>query len=231
MSDTKPSSIEAQRAAMALGLACALFLSTGCKAVSPSNVAVGPGYSASNIHKEHRKLAADIRRVAVLPSTCDTTDANLGAGRETIETLLREELGKTKKFEVVTVSPEQLRQWTGRKTWAAEDVLPTTLLKTLREKLDCDVVLFSRVTQFRAYPPLAVGLSLKLIVASDAEQLWALDEVFDAGDPSVAVSARRFQQARDPMPAALADSRGILVSPSGFGRYAASAAFETLPSR
>ena len=207
------------------------FLLQGCRHASSSRVVLSPGYSASNVHTSHRKLASDIRRVAVLPSTCDTSDANLQAGREILETLLREELGKTKLFEVITVSPEQLKEWTGRKSWAAEDVLPTTLLPTLREKLDCDVVLFSRVTQFRAYPPLAVGLSLKLVVASDAEQLWALDEVFDPGEPSVAVGARRFQQARDPMPATLADSRGILVSPSGFGRYAANTAFGTLPSR
>ena len=213
------------------GVLAGAFLLQGCRHTNSSRVVLSPGYSASNVHEAHRKLAADIRRVAVLPSTCDTTDANLQSGREILETILREELGKTKKFEVIIVSPEQLKEWTGRKSWAAEDVLPTTLLPTLREKLDCDVVLFSRVTQFRAYPPLAVGLSLKLVVASDAEQLWALDEVFDAGEPSVAVGARRFQQARDPMPAALADSRGILVSPSGFVRYAANTAFGTLPSR
>ncbi len=212
-------------------LAFACLASGGCRSFHPADTAIGPGHWVSNVHQANRKLAKDIRRVAVLPVTCDRSDADMEAGRETLDALIREELGKTRKFQVVTVLPEDLLAWTGRKSWTAEEVLPRTVLPVLREKLGCDAVLFSRVTQFRPYPPLAVGLDLKLVVAGDAEQIWVLDEVFDAGDPSVAVSARRFHQDRDPMPAALADSRTVLVSPTEFGRYAANAAFETLPAR
>ena len=91
--------------------------------------------------------------------------------------------------------------------------------------------MLSRLTQFRAYSPLAVGLNLKLIVTTDSEQIWVVDEVFDATEPSFVYSARRFQLDHDPLAVALADSRSILASPTGFGRYAAQATFATLPSR
>jgi len=203
----------------------------GCRLARPSDLAVGTGYDVANVHLASKQLAPDIRRVAMLPLTCATADANMDSGREILETILREELGKTHRFEVVVVSPEKMSQWTGRANWAAEDVLPENLLAMLRDKLGCDAVLFSRLTQFRAYPPLAVGLNLKLIVTTDSEQIWVVDEVFDASESSVVNSARRFQMDHETLPGALADSRSILASPLGFGRYAAQATFATLPSR
>jgi hypothetical protein len=41
-----------------------------------------------------------------------------------LEAVLSEELGKTKKFELVAVTSEQMRIWTGRPAWRAEETLP-----------------------------------------------------------------------------------------------------------
>lgn len=208
-----------------LGLAC------GCKTASLSGPVVGPGYQPENVYQLFSELSVSVRRVAVLPTTCDPTPSDVQSGRDVLESVITEELGKTKKFEIVTVSPEQLRAWTGRTHWRAEETLPENLLKLLRKELDCDAVLFSRLTQYRAYPPLTVGFSFKLVEIERAEFVWAADEIFDASEPSVVNSARRYQLAREQLPAALADSRSILVSPSGFGRYAAHSVFRTLPQR
>jgi len=203
----------------------------GCKTTSFTDPVIGAGYHAVNIYAALGQLPVSIRRVAVLPATCDATPSEVQSGRDMLAAVIVEELGKTKRFEVVTVTPEQLRAWTGRSTWQAEEKLPPNLLKLLRTELDCDAVLFSRLTQYRAYPPLAVGFSFKLAEIENSEFVWAADEIFDASEPSVVNSARRYQMAREQLPATLADSRSILNSPSGFGRYAANSVFQTLPQR
>lgn len=214
-----------------LALLTILGALTGCKTMSLSDPVTGPGYEPQNVYRAWSQFPVGIRRVAVLPATCDAAQSDLQSGRETLEKVIVEELGKTKKLEVVTVSPEQLRVWTGRSFWRAEEKLPPSLLKHLKQDLDCDAVLFSRLTQYRAYPPLAVGFSFKLATIENPEFLWAVDEIFDASEPSVVNSARRYQLTREQLPSSLADSRSILNSPSGFGRYAANSVFQTLPQR
>ncbi len=208
-----------------------LVLFAGCKMPRLTDTVIGPSYTPQNIHRFSESLTSEIRRVAVLPVTGDLTQQQIGAGRDLLNRILPEELGKTRKFELIPVTPETLRQWTGRTSWTAEERLPADFFKRLRDELGCEAVLFSRVTQFHAYPPMAVGLQLKLVDAQFAEPLWAADEVIDAADPTVVNGARRYQQAQDQMPAALADSRSILNSPRRFSHYAASTLLATLPER
>lgn len=226
-----PSRIRGVRRLSALGLSLGLGLLCGCKTVRLSDPVTGPNYRPDNIYRSYKQLPVTLRRVAVLPATCDATQSDLVAGLESLSAILTEELGKTKKFELVLVTPEELRAWTGRSSWRAEETLPADLLKHLHEQLDCDAVLFTRLTQYRAYPPLAVGLSFKLAEVHKAELIWVVDEIFDASEPSVVNSARRYQLIREQLPSSLADSRSILNSPSGFGRYAANSVFQTLPAR
>lgn len=214
-----------------LSLFAVVCLVCGCKTACLSDPVLGAGYQPENIYRSLSQLPVSIRRVAVLPATCDAAQSDVQSGRDVLNAVIAEEFGKTKKFEIVTVSPEQLRAWTGRSNWRAEETLPANLLKLLRTELACDAVLFSRLTQYRAYPPLAVGFSFKLIEIEKAEFIWAADEIFDASEPSVVNSARRYQLAREQLPTSLADSRSILNSPSGFGRYAANSVFQTLPPR
>jgi hypothetical protein len=212
-------------------LAVGVMFLTGCNTLQLSDRVIGPDYSPENVHRMSGRLAPEVRRVAVLPVTFDARGVDAETGRATLEPVLYRELGKTKRFELISVSPEQLRHWTGRTAWTAEERLSVDLLKLLRDELGCEAVLFSRVTHFHAYPPLVVGLNLKLVDAEHPKFLWAVDEVFDAADPSVVNGARRYQQRQEQLPAALADSHSILNSPSRFGHYAASALFATLPER
>lgn len=221
----------AQRVIGCAVLAGSVALWSGCRTVQLVDPVVGSNYVPDNVHHFNGRLASQVRRVAVLPLTCDGRRGEVEAGRETLEPVLLKELGKTKRFELITVSPDQLRHWTGRTVWTAEERLSLDLLRLLREELGCEAVLFSRVTQFHAYPPLVVGLNLKLVDAADPKFLWVADEVFDAADPPVVNGARRYQQRQERLPAAVADSRSILYSPTRFGHYAASTLFATLPER
>jgi hypothetical protein len=208
-----------------------LAVGSGCKTQRMAEPVVGAGYQPENVYHSFGQLPVSIRRVAMLPMTSATAASELAYGRQVLEGVLLEELGKTKKFELVAVTPEQLRVWTGQPAWSAEETLPAHLLKMLKEELGCEAVLFSRLTQYRAYPPLAVGFSLKLADVDTAEFVWAVDEIFDASEPDVVNGARRYQLTREQLPPSLADSRSILNSPSGFGRYAARSVFRTLPDR
>lgn len=208
-----------------------LVLVGGCKTATLADPVTGANYRPQNFYRSLGSLPVNIRRVAVLPVTCSDGSSDLDYGRDLLENVITEELAKTKKFEVITVTPEQLRVWTGRTSWKAEETLPADIFTVLKHALDCDAVLFGRVTQYRAYPPLTVGFSFKLVEVGSAEFVWAADEVFDSSEPSVVNSARRYQLSREQLPATLADSRSILNSPGGFGRYAANSVFQTLPAR
>jgi hypothetical protein len=172
-----------------------------------------------------------MRRLAVMPLTAPSQDAQAETGAATLQPVLIAELGKTKAFEIVSVSPEQLQQWTGRASWTAEEKLPPDLLKRLQETLSCDAVLFCRLTQYRPYRPVAIGWRLKLVAAKDADILWSVDEVFDGGEPAVVNAARRYAQEHFQQPPPLADSSSILNSPRRFGQYTLSAVLATLPGR
>ena len=129
--------------------------------------------------------------------------------------------------------------WKSRETFRAEQRPPGTKWPWSRE-LPRSAEHCSARTQSSAplaeqcsalLPPLAVGWSLKLVALHDAHILWAMDEVFDAGEPAVVTAARRYHREHHSDRTALADSRSMLNSPSRFGRYAAHATFASLPDR
>jgi len=218
-------------AAICLVLASFVPWLAGCKSIGAAEVVVGPSYHPENVHRTSEQLPREIRRVAVLPMTSDDGQPGLDEGREILQPILVDELGKLKRFELVQVTPDQLRHFTGRRMWAAEEKLPYNFFGLINEELGCDAVLFCRLTRFSAYPPLAVGWNMKLIVCRQPQIQWAADEIFDAGESTVVNAARRYQAASEQLPRALADSRSILQSPGRFGRYAASRLLATLPAR
>lgn len=55
-------------------------------------------------------------------------------------------------------------------------------IMAMRETLKCDGVLIGRITEFRPYPHMAVGLRLKLMDLTDGQLLWALEQVWDSAD-------------------------------------------------
>jgi len=189
----------------------------------------GQSYVPQNVHRSDSHLSLRVRRVAVLPLAAD--EASTGAGQETLQSVLRDELGRTEKFVRVLETREQLKLWTGRSVFYSSDRLPPDLFTRLRDETGCAAVLFCRLTRFHAYPPLAVGWQLRLEDARKPRTLWAVDEVFDAGDASVVTGARRFQQQRPVASPAPGDTWSILQSPRRFGHYTASAVLATLPER
>lgn len=195
-----------------------------------------PDYQPANIHRLPSGVPEEVRRVAVLPLVVDARGAQATAGGEALQSVLVGELTRAGAFEILAVSAEDLSHATGRGQWTAEEPLPAGFLQRLRAKQGCEAVLFCRLTQYRAYPPLAVGWSLKLVecpasAGAAPRILWAADEVFDAGNPAVANSARRHYLAQVQSLGPLADSQLAVTSPRRFAQYTLHALALTLPPR
>src|SRR5262245_51466320 len=94
----------------------------GCATPSLSDIVVGSDFVPQNVHRSNSHLPSDVRRVAVLPMTSAQTSSDIGV--ELLFPVLLDELTKTKKFEVIPVTSEQLGQWTGKIAWKAEENLP-----------------------------------------------------------------------------------------------------------
>jgi len=190
----------------------------------------GPDYAVANFSRSGPALPSGVRRVAVLPLSHNLRDTSGADGVVMLEPVLQAELSKARLFEQIYVTPAQLQQWTGKRSWDDFEELPLDLFTKLHEKTGCDAVLFSHLSRFKAYPPLFVGWRMKL-VGNDGKILWSVDETFDAGEETVANSARRHDRSSVRNNPALADSRSILLSPSRFGQYAAGAVVATMPAR
>jgi hypothetical protein len=214
-----------------------LLLFAGCSTAAKTaqwEIITGPDYQVSNVHRLAPKLPERLRRIAILPLSVEPGTSDLNTARESLEPILQSELDRLNVFEVIRITPEQMRQLTGQSEWAAHDKLPKNFLTTIKNETGADGLLFCRLTRYHAYPPLAVGWSLKLVDATDAQVWWAADEMFDTADPRVVNSARRYQLDRQKYHKAnplLADSKTVLISPRRLGQYSAASLFATLPSR
>jgi len=187
-------------------------------------------FKPDNVFVYPPKLPLEFRRVAVLPIAA-SSGGDLTAGCEALAPVLLEQLIKTKKFEAVSVTASHLRERTGQANWTGREVLPPDFFSYLRREYDCDGVLFAELTAYRPYAPLAVGWRFRLVDARTQQVIWAADELFDAGQPSVQRAAVKFSQETPVLPLVAEKDWAMLNSPRRFGRYSAAALLETLPER
>jgi hypothetical protein len=225
----------------------AAWLAAGCSSTYlsspylPTQVQdLGPGYKPSNIYLRAPALPADLKRVALLPLTTTTPTQFLEAGAESLEPILYAELEKSKRFELVPVSREQLRQWSGEPGWRADEPLPPDLFEKIRSATACNAVMFSQITRYQPYQPVAVGWKFSLIEtpvksietkAAKSAIIWSADEVLDSGDPAVATSARNYYTQHLRNEAASADVSTMMSSPTRFGQYTIATLLATMPER
>jgi hypothetical protein len=213
-----------------LALVTTLFL-TGCETSKFTTVTSGTPYKPDNIFLAAPQLPADLKRVAVLPLACDGRRTDLAAGRDSLGPILITELSKAKKFEVVEVSSEDLCRLTGRANWTGEEILPAGFLDSLKKEYGCDAVLFCQLTEFQAYPPLAVEWRLRLVTVRGQKTLWAGDEQFDAGKPAVMAGALLYQRQEQRQLDDDATEWLAMNSPQRFGQYSIARLLDTLPPR
>jgi hypothetical protein len=214
-----------------LAAGAALALLGGCAIGTPQDIVRGCSYQPQNVFVDLPSLPVNIRRVAVLPITCNENSYDTTERRALLEPILTTELIKTKKFEVVPANADFLKIQTGRVDWGSEDALPPEFFALIRESSGCDAVLFAHLTVYRPYPPLMIGWRLRLVEAQTRKTIWAADEVFDAGQSAVENGARRHQLTQQRNPGGAPDVWFVQNSPSEFGGYTAATLFATLPAR
>jgi hypothetical protein len=211
------------------GLAAVLFL-PACQ-TRTIHLAPQAHYKPTNVYRKAPFLDPDIKRVALLPMTALLPTEAYQAGIDSLQPLLHAELEKSKRFEVIVVTAEQMRRWTGQGSWRAEDKLPPDFFDRLREETGCQAVFFDQLTRYQPYQPIAIGWKLTLVVYKEHQIFWAADEVFDAGEESVANAARSYEGEYITSTSPLPDPNAILSSPSRFGQYTAHTLLSTLPLR
>lgn len=231
--ETRVGNSRGRRSPAAVGLVLlGGWLLIGCKALLPPNdMVIGPAYKPSNVYRASAVMPTTLRRVAVLPLAAVTPDAASEEGRLALEAVLGAELGKTRAFETVPLSSEQMVKLTGRASWSAEEALPASLVKAIRDRVGCDAILFPKLSLFRAYPPIAIGWNIKLVECQENRIVWSVDELFDSGDGAVANAARLYYKEHLRQPEPLSDSMSVFSSPRRFGQYTLQAVFATLPAR
>jgi hypothetical protein len=181
--------------------------------------AVAPGWSTAEVPAYHRVL--------LLPTATARQPHNDFAER--LDTILAGRIGQRVPFEMLPVTRDELTEATGVPALAAHDILPPDFFAELAAATGAEAVLFSELTVLQPWRPIAIGLRFRLVDLSSGEVVWAFDDVFDSGNPQVAVSAQRFSRAYSDRPFPLDTASGILQSPIAFAEFAVWEALRTLP--
>lgn len=213
------------------GWLVALLWLAGCATESHQPGLAHPDRPPQNVFSQSPVLPASLRRVAILPLACEASATELSESCAVLGPGLLEELIRTQKFEVVSVSPESLRRHTGRADWTGGETLPVDFFGVLRREYGCDAVMFCELTTFHAYSPLIIGWRFKLVNLQTRQIIWAADEVFDTKPPATGVGGWLVEQGRQLVTPDVSDEWVVLNSPTRFGRYSAAQLLTTLPER
>lgn len=208
-----------------MGGATLLALS-GCMSPDLTHNELGvPDYPITNVFVAEA-YPVDLRRVVVLPVSLD---GGLPEVRQQLDATFRAELGQSRRFEIVQADRAQMQHVFGQEAFVSQESVPFGFYEHWREKYGADAVMFVDVAHYRPYRPITIGVRARLVHTESEETIWAVDEVFDAGNPQVAVSAQRFHRAYNdsPFPADMAGS--VLQSPARFSKYVAWQIFQVLP--
>jgi hypothetical protein len=201
------------------------FLWTGCTTTAPSGTAKADQTSGSAPTIEIVRWLPAGTRVALLPIY---TRETLGSAQQDMDVIFRGELTKALPYELVQVSRPELMGILHREQISSAEAIPPEAFRALREKYGVSAVMFTDVTLYRPYRPIAIGIRAKLVSMDSLEVLWAADRVIDSADQTTAQSAIHFADPSTKASSARAN-QVILQSPRRFAAFAASEIYSTMP--
>ncbi len=189
---------------------------------------IGPFHTIGNVYLNPDGLPDAVRRVAVLPLIPSRGNRDAERGLHSMQAVFTEEIARNRRVDVVTITSDRLQRMFGRRGYYADEPLPFDFLPRLRSETGCQAVMFVELSTFRAYPPVALGWKLHLFDLESEELIWAVDEVFDGGDATVANSlARHIRKSHAAHPSAATDLL-VLNSPREMARFSIAAMIPTL---
>ncbi len=131
---------------------------------------------------------AKFRRVLALPLF---DESNNGIDSETVSRILRDELSKLHRFEMVQATesdailrPADTPQRNGR--------IPIETVVELGRRYGVDAVLFGSITRYRPYAPPALALNVSIVDVETGTLVVAVNDFVDAADAAAAESMHRF---------------------------------------
>ena len=205
-----------------------LLLSGGCRnTLERIDEATTASYKPTNIYNAG-DLPDNIQRVVLLPIFYEP---GLEASLERMDGTLLGEISQRGLFEVVRVSRSDLNNWFGQRQFSSVSVLPVDFLPVIKSKTAADAVIFSDLTYLQPHKPIVISVRTKLVNLTNHQIMWAFDNTFDAGLPSVAVAAKRFDMAHHREAYPLNSSGSILQSPNRFFKYVSWEISKVLPNR
>jgi hypothetical protein len=218
--------------ATVLSIALSLLVLTGCTSPrlehSMRDRPIGTAYKPSNVYAVI-ELPTEFDRVLLLPPS-DPTGGELSS--ELVDALIAA-LRRTARFEVIpsgqafaAISDPGIQL-----PLLAGQAIPPAILAEA-QRLQAKGIMQLQFTHYRPYKPLQIGLRGRLLeLKGQGRVLWEIDELFDAGQKSVAIGARRYADAHIEQPFPLQSSYSVLMSPVRFAGYVGTVSFGTLPLR
>jgi len=174
------------------------------------------------------ELPRDLQRVALMPVFFSEYDSQVdGYLDENFEA----GLARQRRFEVVSVSRDELKHWIGETQVDSSKPLPMELFPLIQHHIGAQAVIFVEIQHFNHYQPISVGIRAKLVDLSSGEILWAVDDIYNSGEPAVLQGAQHFHEAnsQNTIPDKL--DKSYLNSPRRFTQFVAASLFQTLPNR
>jgi hypothetical protein len=178
-------------------------------------------------HFGEASLPARLHRLVLLPVAGGTAASAESAAA--LDPIVVACLQHQNRFEVVQLTRDDCRRHFLSDELSSVMPLPANFMEVLRRDYEADAVIFVDVTVYKAYQPLEIGLRAKLAMIDDSHLVWTFDNLFSTEDPSVAASATKYLQNREPVMLPSDLSPVILESPSQFAGYVVTAMFATLP--
>ena len=216
-----------------LCMAAALISSAffGCKTTHRINqrydTTFGKKEQTTNVHQAE-KMPEHLRRVAILPMHLGRYDH---IEFRHIEENFSQELIKQNLFEVLVITPEEMKDHFSKERFSSAEYLPTKLLSKLHTAYAIDGVMLLDVSYFNAYQPVGLGVRAKLLDGHTGEIVWAVDQLFDSSAPSVSNAAREFYKTQSLLQYPIKNTGNVLHSPNQFSKYVANSVFSTISNK
>ena len=209
----------------------AMLLWSGCSGGGPIAVKTRPATVQGQLLNVYRPpVQGTLTRVAMLPISGNIQPQD---AEQEIENIFHSEFNQNQTFEGVAVSRQELTGIIRQEDIASNAVIPPELFPNLRERDGAEAVLFTDITYYRPYRPIAIGVSSKLVSIATHQVLWSVDVTFDSSEPAVAAAAREYNRVtnQDQPQVKAPDAEGTLLSPRRFARFVAREIYNRLPAR
>lgn len=185
-------------------------------------------FDVTNVYSTEASKLNKVARVGIMPIT---SRASVWQG--TLDAICESfcsELFKQLKFEAIKISNDELLALFGKTNFVANDIFPNHFFSSIKQSSDVDAVLFIDITHYEPYKPVAIGVKCKLISTESAKILWAVDELFDSGIPSVQTGISEYVAKNKCENTFFSFDDTFVYSPLKFSYYVAHEIFNKLPN-